>query len=206
MSGEICCVCGAPCVCHTRGSPYCNKHYQSMIRYGHPFGKKRVSKNKFIIQGSILSVITSSGDVILADIPDKELLQKYTWCISKTGYAVANIRGKVTKMHRYILGTDVCGGSCVDHINRNPLDNRRANLRLCTCGENTRNRTASPNCKSGHIGIRITPSGKFNVRITYMRKEIHIGNFDTLEEAIQARNQAEDQYHGEFGSHRGGGS
>lgn len=48
-------------------------------------------------------------------------------------------------------------------------------------------------------GIRVTPFGKYNVRITCDRKEIHVGNYDSFEEAKQARIEAERKYYGEFG-------
>jgi hypothetical protein len=59
----------------------------------------KIRNNDYSIQ-----IRTSKGQKILIDPDDFEKCSKYSWCISKTGYAVANIRGKVTKMHRYILG------------------------------------------------------------------------------------------------------
>ncbi len=158
----------------------------------------RKSTNRFVIMGEILVIITQNGDVILADSEDYPVLSKYSWCISKKGYAVANINHKVTKMSRYILGANN-PKDVIDHKNNIKLDNRKKNLRKCTQAENVRNRTGKS--KNGFIGIRLTPQGKYNVRITIDRREIHIGNYDTLEEAIKARNEAEDKYHGEFGSH-----
>lgn len=178
---------------------YCNRHYQSVRKYRHPFGKRRESTSKFTVIGDILTVTTKSGEVFLADSEDVELLSKYSWCKSKKGYAVANIKGKVTKMHRFIMGVSN-PEVIVDHKNRDRHDNRKSNLRICTTTENARNRSVSKHCSSGFIGIRITEYGKYNVKITFSGKEIHIGNYDTLEEAIRARKIAEGKYHGEFGS------
>lgn len=165
--------------------------------------KPRKRTCKYEVSGDVLVITTKNGIELLADAEDLELLNKYSWCVSKTGYPVANIMNKVTKMHRYILGIKD-SSIIVDHKNRNPLDNRKANLRICTITDNARNKSVSKKCKSGHIGIRITKHGRYNVRITANRKEIHIGNFKTLEEAIIARNNAENIYHGEYGSHIGG--
>lgn len=140
--------------------------------------------------------------MILADADDAIKVMRYSWCVSKTGYAVANIKGKVTKMHRYILGEAVCANKLVDHKNGNSLDNRRSNLRICTHAENMRNVATKKTSKVGHLGIRMTKEGKFNVRIVYAGVEHHIGNFDTLEIAIKAREEAEDFYHGDFASHK----
>ena len=188
---EPCCVCGGEFSSHVYGKPYCNKHYQSMIRYGHPYGQKRKSTNTFTVIGNELSIATKSGGKILADAKDIELLRKYSWCISKTGYAVANINGKVTKMHRLIMGV-TSDKLVVDHINGNTFDNRKANLRVCTQKDNSRN------CKSKH-GIRLTPFGKYHARIFVNGEEKYIGSFDTYEEAFQARKMAETKWFGEYG-------
>lgn len=104
-------------------------------------------------------------------------------------------------MHRYIIGVNGAG-VVVDHINGDTHDNRKANLRTCTPKENSWNAIESKNCTSGHVGIRITPSGKFSARIMVDRKEIFLGTFQTMDEAIKARNEAEDKYRGEFAPHR----
>lgn len=198
-----CCACGEQAECMVDGKPYCNRHYQSVRKYGTPNGKKRERTCRYEINGDVLTVITRKGDAILVDAADAETVMKYSWCVSKTGYAVANIRGKVTKMHRYIIGESECAGKVVDHKNGNTLDNRRKNLRVCSQSENARNVRVSRLNKVGHLGIRITKDGKFNVRIVANGIEHHIGNYDTLELAIEARKSAEDIYHGEFASHKG---
>lgn len=189
-----CCFCGEPFKCFFKGNPYCNKHYLKMKFYN-TCESVRVSKNKFILE-EYLTIITSKGEKIKADICDYEVLKKYSWCISKTGYAVANIKGKVTKLHRYILNCKP--KEIVDHINRDKLDNTRKNLRICSQKENGKNLGLKINNTSGYPGIRITKNGKFNVRITVDFKEIHIGNFETMEEAIKEKEFANKKYYGEF--------
>lgn len=58
-------------------------------------------------------------------------------------------------MHRHVLGLMRGDGKLVDHINRDSLDNRLANLRICTWAENNKNRTLPPHrygsvCRNGH--------------------------------------------------------
>ena len=196
-----CVICASNAVCRFEGKPYCNRHYQLMKQYGVPYGKPRSRTCRYIKDGNVLRVITAKGQIILADASDSEQITKYSWCVSKTGYAVANINNKVTKMHRYILGKE-CDGKMIDYKNGNPLDNRKINLRLCTARENARNVRAGKNNKLGYLGIRMTPSGKFNVRIVADGIEHHIGNYASIEEALIARKHAEKQYHGEFASHQ----
>ena len=164
--------------------------------------RSRKNTNKFEIVGDVLKITTAKGQEILADAEEVDKLSRYSWCVSAQGYAVANIRGKVVKINRYILGLDNCNGKIVDHINRNKLDNRKVNLRFCTQKENARNMTVAKNSKTQVLGVRKTKHGKYNVRIVADRKEHHIGNFETIEDAIVARQKAEIKYHGRFASHQ----
>jgi hypothetical protein len=144
-----------------------------------------------------VKIITKKGEEIFIDYEDFEKVKKYCWCISKTGYPVANINHKVTKLHRYILNLKD-SKTIVDHINRNPLDNRKCNLRICSALENARNSSVSKNNKTGRLGISLTPQGKYRARIMVNRKEIRLGNYEKIEDAIEARKQAEKKYFKEF--------
>jgi hypothetical protein len=88
----------------------------------------------------------------------------------------------------------------VDHINRNPLDNRKCNLRHSTRTENARNRICiNPN---GYPGLEKSKSGKrYKVYITVFKKAHYLGSFSNLEDAINARKKAEIKYRGEVLSH-----
>jgi hypothetical protein len=157
-------------------------------------------QNVVKVHDNYSELISKNGESILVDNADLATAMRYTWCVSKTGYAVANIKGKVTRLHRYLLAPKK--EELVDHVNGNPLDNRRSNLRICGATENSRNVKVSKASKSGVLGIRITPSGKYLPRITVNYQELKgIKRFDTLEEAIAERNRLELLYHGQFSSH-----
>jgi hypothetical protein len=72
-----------------------------------------------------------------------DLVLSSNWYLSKSGYPIAYgpKLGRV-KLHQLLcsqfIGT-VPYGSVVDHINRNRLDNRLENLRICTQKENSYN-------------------------------------------------------------------
>lgn len=181
-----------------RGMPYCNKHWLRLYNNGTLEKKNRQRNNRYEIKNNILVVTTAKGDIILCNPQDNEKVKKYSWCVSKTGYAVANIKGKVTKMHRYILGIEN-PKVIVDHINGNPLDNRRENLRLCTREENAKNHRAWSKNKTGIAGIQyMQKQDKYRVRITVEGKEIFLGYYKTLKEAKDARQKAETYYYKEF--------
>jgi hypothetical protein len=195
-AGAVCCVCGGKFSASYAGNPYCNKHWQRMYHRGTIELKERKSTNQFILQGETVHIITANGNIIYADAIDYELISKYSWCISKTGYAVANINGKVIKMHRFILNAEK--SQIIDHINGNQLDNRRSNLRICTSKGNARNCSVSKNNQTGAVGVSRKKNGKYRARIMVDRKEICLGTYDNIEDAINVRKNAEILYFGEF--------
>lgn len=83
----------------------------------------------------------------------------------------------------------------VDHINGDPLDNRLANLRAVSASTNCRNLPMRKSNTSGHIGVSRRPRGKpWIARIHVGDQHIHLGAFDTVEEAATARKAADARY------------
>ncbi len=104
-------------------------------------------------------------------------------------------------MHRFIMNADIT--TLVDHKNRDTLDNRKCNLRLCTKSENMRNRAMSKNNQSGYKGVRYFPFGRrktkfWKAQIVFNHKYIHIGYYHTKEEAALAYNTKAKELFGEF--------
>lgn len=98
--------------------------------------------------------------------------------------------------HRLILNAPK--GVLVDHANRNGLDNRRANLRLCNQSQNKANRPAPRNNTSGFKGVSRARSGRWSARITVDYRARALGTFDTAWEAAEAYNAAALEAWGEF--------
>lgn len=135
------------------------------------------------------------GKYAVVDDDDYNALGQYPWCYMSVGYAYNRELGY---MHRAI--TKPGKGLQVDHINHDKLDNRRENLRVCTGGQNTANRPKMRS-KSGYKGIWWWESRKkYKVYIGSGKKQITIGYFSSLDEAISARQQAVKEYHGEYAS------
>jgi hypothetical protein len=75
----------------------------------------------------------------------------------------------------------------IDHINRNKLDNRIANLRLVDRITNQRNRGANKNNKCGLRGVSFhSPTGKWRASLGYSYKSTHLGLYSTPQEAHAA--------------------
>lgn len=160
--------------------------------------------NNYILIDDVYKVLCYSGDYFLIDKQDKDLVSGYIWHIDKNGYAITKDKAthKVIKLHRLLLGINNESSIVeVDHINRNKIDNRRSNLRIANRSQNCINRDVSKNNKSGKVGVyQIKESGKWIAQITNNNVRHYLGCFDNIEDAIQARKNAEIKYHKDFSS------
>ncbi|WP_051363336.1 HNH endonuclease [Deinococcus murrayi] len=142
-----------------------------------------------------------AGKVALCDDADFARLSQYRWHLDRDGYprtflpAELGQRRRKTGMHQLL--TDARGGYFSDHINGNPLDNRRSNLRPCTRTENNRNRAAFRRSKTGLKGVSPWRGG-FRAVIHDGRTQIFLGCFPTKELAAAAYNGAARVLHGKF--------
>ena len=101
--------------------------------------------------------------------------------------------GKNVRIHREILryhGVSIPKGMHVDHINRNSLDNRFANLRVATISENNINserwdKATGVFCNTELRNGKLR-NKKYQARIRNGKKQISIGYFATEEEAHEA--------------------
>ena len=82
----------------------------------------------------------------------------------------------------------------IDHINRDPSDNRWCNLREASFSCNARNRKIPSNNTSSIVGVRRRESGKWRARIFLNKKHIDLGTYFTFNEAVKARWEAEKEY------------
>lgn len=149
----------------------------------------------------------TQGKVALVDDEDYEELMKYKWhydhnIYTGMSYAVGYIgNNKKIRMHRFIMKSP--DNTVCDHINRNTLDNRKENLRNVTISQNAMNRKATSRNKLGLKNISFRKeNSKFRVQIEMNGKIVFYNQYETLEEAIQARDEALKKYHGEF-AHKG---
>lgn len=85
----------------------------------------------------------------------------------------------------------------VDHKDRNKINNAINNLRKATHQQNMANQDIRYNNELGVKGVQ-KRGNRYRAQITVNYKVIHLGTYNTLEEAIIAREQAAKQYFGEF--------
>ena len=103
------------------------------------------------------------------------------------GYTYNGLRRSIL-LHHLIVGCPI-RGLVVDHINRNPLDNRLQNLRVVTRRENALNSKASRKLSGMRYVERVD---SYAAQITHNYRKYHLGYFKTAEEAHTKYNWARD--------------
>ena len=167
----------------------------------------RFKYNKYNLSGKYgIGYTTNTNKPFYFDLEDYDKIKDYCWSENKgLGYIKANNRekeGKHILLHRLILGAINDPKIVVDHINHNPMDNRKENLRLVTRRQNRLNtpKLNAFNKDTGHLGITTynlkTGGVKYTVSIYVDGKTIYLGRVDTLEEALKIRQEAEIKYWG----------
>jgi len=118
------------------------------------------------------------------------------------GYRQGAILGKLYRAHRviWLLQYGEWPKDEIDHINGCRSDNTIINLRLVSTEENSRNQKVRNTNTSGYVGVfrdKRGNDGKWYAAICSRGRNIHIGVFETVDAAIEARKLAEK----EFGFH-----
>lgn len=140
-------------------------------------------------------------------LSDLEAVESHTWC-GRPQYKsdkktigrivpVTVIEDKMVTLTKFLMGTPE-GYEC-DHINGNPDDNRRENLRLCTCAENMRNRK-----DRAKIQGYIVPfdNGEYTIIFPEELEDVSNFTFETYEAAEKKLFELQDRYYGEYSYRR----
>lgn len=93
---------------------------------------------------------------------------------------------------------DAPKGMVVDHVNRDTLDDRRKNLRICTISQNIANSSTRTDGTSRYRGVHMTKKGKWRAQIKVFYKLHRLGDFDSEVEAARAYNAAARKHFTEY--------
>jgi len=191
-----CIACDKDAVCKSHGVPLCSKHRSQWYRH-HKFNDETIyAPNEYAFYDDHAEIILKNSKCeevgrAIIDLDDVEKCKPYKWHIRRYGYVVATIpEGKkhsTKKIHLHRLISNYYDNKYnIDHINRNPLDNRKTNLRITNMQTNASNKDS--------IGVIRVPSGRYQARVMRHYKSLYIGTFDTFDEAVKVRKQFVENY------------
>lgn len=182
---------------------YCNKHYGQLYVYGKILERTKFDPNEYNFLEDRVEILIYKKDKVFSvfiSLESSLLVKNFKLYLRKDGYVAFknNEEQKTYLLHRYLMGNPK-GKVEVDHINRNKLDNRLENLRIVPLTINRINSDMMKNNTSGVIGVTWDKSRKkWKSSLNIDSKCYNLGRFDTLEEASQARREAEEKYHNQF--------
>ena len=101
-------------------------------------GLKLKKTNPYIIKNNVVELYTfNTNNKFIIDIDDYEKIKDYCWFENSNGYIMNRTNHKNIMLHRLI--TNCPNDKVVDHLDHNPLNNCKINLRICTQKENMQN-------------------------------------------------------------------
>ncbi len=164
----------------------------------------------FILRNTMRGIIMkyielTKGEQAIVDDEDFEWLNQWNWHARPSGHTCYAIRSqrrnskqpRNIRMHRQILNTPT--GMLADHINRNGLDNRKENLRICNRSQNACNSTIRSDNTSGYKGVKWNKvDHRWQSKVKLNGKVVHVKNHFCLIKAAKAYDEAARKYHGEF--------
>ena len=140
------------------GMCLCSKHAGQMNRHGYivdPTSRTTRDKNEIVLKEDHAEMLIRNKKneivaVALIDLDDVDKVSGHKWNVfpARNRIYIYSRHPQHTKLHRLILG--YFGPKEIDHINQNPLDNRKANLRVVTRSENASNTNAKHIYRTGN--------------------------------------------------------
>jgi len=152
-----------------------------------------------------ITIPLTQGKETIIDAEDWPRVATKRWYTGRYAggyYAVAKVqladgRRQTLGLHRFLL--DAAPGTIVDHIDGDPLNNTRANLRFATPGQNRANSRVKYNTRSGYKGAYWSARHKqWEAQIRCDGKCRFLGYFRTVEGAARAYDAAARELFGQY--------
>lgn len=178
------------------GGRYCSNKCKD-THHGKTLRGIRLVANKICFKPNhceMLIVTKNRGHfIILFDTDDYDKINKYTWNVNRGGYVRSSKMIGMKRsilLHRLIMDTPP--NMDTDHINHNTLDNRKANLRICTKTQNQIN--ASKRKGRKYKGVFKIWNGKYMAKVG----NLYLGTFDKEYDAAIAYDTKAKELFGDF--------
>ena len=156
----------------------------------------------FVVSGDVAEGTLPNGIHFLIDADDVDRVSQFYWGISKGYIERKNAGLKHIKLHQFLMGFTADDDYVIDHINRNPMDCRKENLRIVTWQQNAMNKSLQKNNKTGYTGVFFDNSKqKYVSKIGLNNKRIKLWSSDDPEPCAQAYNVASEFLFGDFAGH-----
>lgn len=196
------------CVEIAKVKGYCCPHYRKFRLFGDPLARTNHTPNGYRIEDQVCYIFlyNKKGKIVAETLIDTEDLLRvleHKWRTHPYEHGIyvnTTFQNKNLFLHRFLLGIPPVGKVC-DHINRNPLDNRKQNLRFVTFQKNASNfgRRKKEGRSSIFKGVHWNkPTKKWIAQLQYKNKNMYFGSFLKEEDAASAYNKASLQFHGDF--------
>ena len=179
------------------------------IEHAIKLGKSKKRYNTYDITKEYGIGYTLEGEEFYFDLDDYDKIKDYCWHKNVSGYIVTTINNDICLyMHVYLMDKNkyknknsnkIKNKIIVDHIDRDKINNRKNNLRICRQYENSINRSIQSNNTSGIVGVNWDSRvKKWRAYIGYDKQSVELGHFNNIEDAIEARFKAEREHHKEY--------
>lgn len=190
------------------GHTLCYKHMHQLHKYGKfldNIPRTNSDLNDYVVSDGVayFNLYNQKNEKIatfIIDVCDIQKVKYHKWRLSH-GHVVTGLpsKGQQRDLSHVVLDIQKDDSVVVDHINGDPLDNTRDNLRICSQGENVLNKRFMSNNASGFIGVSYKKDrDRYDPEIRFGYTRCHLGMTKTIEEAVYKRYIAEQLLFGEY--------
>ena len=182
----------------------CGKHYAQYRKFGKFLDSSQKTchdTNEFKVVGDVATIYTkrNNGDIsgfFIIDKSDLDSVITRKWRLWH-GRFYTGVQKPMPITDFLFPEKESC--LVIDHINHDPSDNRRSNLRIVTQQQNICNKSIVGTNSSGVSGVWFDKArDKWSCEIKFNYKKIHLGRYNAFEDACFARYVAENLLFGEY--------